>query len=423
MISTGLIVGGIVLYVNYKNRFTNTTNDHGKIVKIADSCKLYVKDSKGNKKTIRIRRRSRIEGGMEYVYQIPLGMSFSDFQAKLEHFQDGLNVSHKWKELKFDRTIFKQLKDPPQRARKEVVMDFDGMLKVKVYDRPIPERFDLTDELLEKCKGWEIPLGMSRDKFLKHDMELGHMVVAGLTRGGKTVFLKSLITSLIARKPEDAQFALIDLKGGLAFARFKDCSQVKYMAYDAESAQEVLQQVTNDMKRRWHEFRSKGYEDIGEAGIKERIFVIVDEGAEISSQGYKGTDKELRVDCERSLSEIARLGAGLGYRLIYATQYPTADVLPRQVKQNSPTRICFRVATDTASDVVLDQVGAEKLPDIKGRAMVVRNQTEIVQCPYIDNGFINDKIKIHIRSGKREHTDPDKKAGAAGEYPGFTEEA
>ena len=35
------------------------------------------------------------------------------------------------------------------------------------------------------------------------------------------------------------------------------------------------------------------------------------------------------------LSHIARIGGALGFRLIFCTQYPTGDTLPRQVKQNS----------------------------------------------------------------------------------------
>jgi hypothetical protein len=393
-------------------------NDHKKIENICASCGLYKKDDKGNKKYIRIHRRSKIEGGMEYIYQIPHGMSFKDFQAKFDHIQDGLNIKKSipdfsiqdFKQLKFDKTIIKQIQklaDKKRTLHKEVELVWDGMLKIKVYDEPLTTYFELTDELLDKCKGWQIPLGMTRHGFIKHDMEHGHIVVAGITRYGKTVFLKMLITSLIHRKPQEVKFSLLDLKGGLAFGRFKDCKQVANLAFDIDSSHDVLEKVSEEMKARWNEFRRKGFEDIGEAKIKERHIVIVDEGAELASQGFTGEDKQKRQQCERYLSEIARLGAGLGIRIVYCTQYPTADILPRQVKQNAPTKISFRLTNQTASEVVLDQSGAEKLPKgLRGRALVLSDSLEEVQCPFIANDFIQKKITPHIniRSGKPDES-------------------
>jgi S-DNA-T family DNA segregation ATPase FtsK/SpoIIIE len=55
------------------------------------------------------------------------------------------------------------------------------------------------------------------------------------------------------------------------------------------------------------------------------------EAAELSSQGESNKEvRKMKVECEHIIAEIARIGGGLGYRLIFATQYPTADTLPRQ---------------------------------------------------------------------------------------------
>lgn len=84
------------------------------------------------------------------------------------------------------------------------------------------------------------------------------------------------------------------------------------------------------------------------------------------------------------MSQIARLGAGVGFYQILATQYPTGDVIPRQCKQNSDGKLCFRVQSGTASRVVLDSDGAESLPKIKGRAIYqTADKRTIVQTPLI----------------------------------------
>lgn len=61
------------------------------------------------------------------------------------------------------------------------------------------------------------------------------------------------------------------------------------------------------------------------------------------------------------LSHIARIGGALGFRLIFCTQYPTGDTLPRQVKQNSDAKLGFRLPTQTASSVVIDEPGLESI--------------------------------------------------------------
>ncbi|KGT38147.1 MULTISPECIES: FtsK/SpoIIIE domain-containing protein [Heyndrickxia] len=58
---------------------------------------------------------------------------------------------------------------------------------------------------------------------LYHDFDMRkHLILARTTGFGKSVIMKSLITSLILQKPDDVEFSLIDLTGGPAFARFKN---------------------------------------------------------------------------------------------------------------------------------------------------------------------------------------------------------
>lgn len=133
-------------------------------------------------------------------------------------------------------------------------------------------------------------------------------------------------------------------------------------------------------------FREKGYTNIIDTPIKKRTFIIVDKGAELSPNIVKDRNsKKFAEFCQASLSEIARIGGGLGYRLIYATQYPTKEAVPMQVKMNIVARISFICASQVASRVLLDEMGAEDLPSIPGRAIYLVEKKRTVQVPYIDD--------------------------------------
>src|SRR5690606_34166205 len=106
-----------------------------------------------------------------------------------------------------------------------------------------------------------------------------------------------------------------------------------------------------------------------------RHFVIIDEAAELTSEGESDKEiKELKIQCENIIKDLARRGRASGIRLLYCTQYPTKETVSSQVKRNLMTRISLPVDTSTASLVVLDEGGAEKLPLIQGRAIYKRNR-------------------------------------------------
>lgn len=436
-IISSVTMGGIIAST-YFYRSGNGGNDHRKIVKIATACGLTVKDG-DIKRSIRIHRRTKADGYSEYVYQIPLGLSFADFERKLPNFQDGLNVKRSvlnvsvadlkaidWRKNPVEQ--IRKLITKKTKQRKEVEMAYDGMLKIRVYDEGLADYVPFDDDLLAQCQAWEIPLGKTRSGLITHDTESGHMVVAGATRYGKSVFLKNVITSLIARKPDDVSFTLIDLKGGLTFARYNGAKQVETIAKDVPETLEALRAILNDMTAKQADYLAKGYEDIREAKDGRRHFIVVDEAAQLASKGITDSDeRKMRIECETILAKVAQIGGGLGYRLVFCTQYPTADTLPRQIKQNADTKVCFRLQTAIASNVVLDEDGAESLPKIKGRAIYLTpDGKQIVQTPFIDNEYIRKTIEPHvnIRARKeRNHEGGNQTGRKNGEYTLIVEDA
>lgn len=225
-IATTSLMAGLVGYSYLKK---NGMTETEKIQKIFVNCDLVIKEKEGDKKSIKtpqLYRKKKHDWGTEYVYRIPLGLSLQDFERKINNLRDGLNSKKANIELSdllqinWRSNVIQQLKDIIQNRKnseKDVELSYDGMLHVKVLGKSLPISLKFNDSMLGQCIDWEIPLGQTRYGFIHHDMERGHITLAGATRKGKTVFLKLLITSLIIQQPDNVKLTLIDLKGGLAF--------------------------------------------------------------------------------------------------------------------------------------------------------------------------------------------------------------
>lgn len=305
--------------------------------------------------------KKKIEGDTytTYLYSLPLGMPLEAMESLIPALKDGLN--------------------------KEVEMELDGLLKLSVYSTKLTN-FDY-DKTLIRPGTWEVPIGKNHHGMLYHDFEkYCHLLNGGVTRFGKTVFMKEVFHTLLMNNPQDVEFYILDLKAGLEFYKFSGLPQVKKVACDVYESAETLYNITEELKQREVMFRQNGYTNIIDTPIKKRTFIFVDEGAELSPNIVKTKEAKRHAEfCQAALSEIARIGGGLGYRLIYATQYPTKEAVPMQVKMNIVARMSFICASQVASRVLLDDIGAEDLPAIPGRAIYMIEKKRTVQVPYIDD--------------------------------------
>lgn len=374
--------------------------DKKKLDRIFRKCNLYVKYN-GVEDTPKLLRTAKKESYTEYVYRLPEGLGFKDFERKHDVIEQSLNSNSSDIELsdylKLDvrRDLKKQILSIKRNKnkRKEVVMSFDKVLKVKVYHDKLKDFYEYDGSILEGCKDWEVPLGHTLTGIIMHDMQK-HMIVAGATDFGKTNVIKLIITALLERRREDTILTLIDLKSGLAFNRFRSCKQVNAIATNAEEALETLKGVREQLIGVFEYLQQNNFEDVKEAKLTKRHFIFIDECAELSSHGE--TDKEkkkVKIECEAIMADIARRGRAAGFYIIYSTQYPTAEILSTQIKQQCDARICLRVKNDYASKVVIDEEGAEKLPQVKGRAIYQTSENIIMQIPFISNHYIEGVVK------------------------------
>lgn len=398
-IVTTSIMGGIALKAFMKKNGL-ATNDSGKIQRIISLSGLNVKDGKDTL-TTQLVRKKQYDWGMEYKYRIPLGRSFDDYLNKQRVLEDGLNNRRQMitiddlKKLQLDGNIIdniKTMKNNKLKEKKEIELSFDGLLTLRVYNEALP-----TEVPFQVGQGWKVPVGVTRDKntFRYHDFErIQHMVLGGATRYGKSNFINSMMISLLQSNPDHVHFFLVDLKGGVELCDYEHIRQTESIAYEPTEALDTLQKAYDQMREIQSKLRFLGKKNVQEAGIKDRYFVIIDEVGELNpAEAIGAKDKSLKLQCQTLMSQIARLGAGLGFRQILATQYPTGDVIPRQCKQNSDAKISFRVQSATASRVVLDESGAELLPQIKGRAIYQSADTrETLQTPLITSDIILKNI-------------------------------
>lgn len=314
-----------------------------------------------------------------YVYTLPLGMPSKIIQKVEDVVSEGLN--------------------------KPVRIQYDNYkLNIRVFRREIPKNWSWSMNLVSKGK-WRIPVGQSLETIVYHDFdETPHMAVGGLIRMGKTVFLKNMFASLSLANPDHAHFYLIDLKEeGLEFSEYKKLKQVEQIAETSEQAHAMLLKVMEKMHERGKYMKERGIKNIVHTKEKDRYFIVVDEGAVLApAKGLPRVHNKMLEECQYMLSHIARVGGALGFRIVFCTQYPTGDTLPRVVKQMANAKLGFRLPTRTASEVVIDQSGLEQLPSIPGRAIYMKENFTVLQVPYIDDKVMWEHLKEY-EVEKHEH--------------------
>lgn len=246
---------------------------------------------------------------------------------------------------------------------------------------------------------WLVPIGKDRKVIYHHFDKYPHLLIGGTTRFGKTVLLKSIFTSLLLANPDKVKFVIIDLKGKLEFWKYRDLPQVITVAGDLIEAAKALDFVYKQIKLEQERFLKNEWTNISDTPLKQRIFIIVDEGAELSPRLVHKDFKKYAELCMIYLGEIARIGGGLGFRLIYATQYPTKEAVPMQVKMNMVARVAFKIPDVVGSKVILDEAGANELKPIPGRAIYKVAESQGIQCPYIDDEMMGVLFR-ELRAGR-----------------------
>ncbi|MGG0383016.1 FtsK/SpoIIIE domain-containing protein [Priestia filamentosa] len=343
-----------------------SSEEHQTVQRIFEQYHVCIKEGKNNRYP-QLVRECKSTKQIKLIYRTPLALE----EKTLRTLQQVLSVT----------------------LDQEVNVSFKKWLIIEISKDKMPSYVSYQE--VPYRKGWMVPLGKNHQGWHFHHFDhTPHTTISGTTRFGKTVMMKVMMTYLTEHHPWDAQFIIIDLKGGLEFDRYKNLQQVKRIASDSIEALYALKQVQKDMKERMDRFKRQGWSNIVDTPLSQRLFVLVDEAAQLTPEKFmEKEEKKTLTQCQSILSEIARLGGALGVRLVYGTQYPTSNVLNGSIKQNADLKVSFRLGSDYASKVALDAYGAETLPsDIKGRALIKTHEVKEVQVPYLNHEEIWKRI-------------------------------
>lgn len=183
--------------------------------------------------------------------------------------------------------------------------------------------------------------------------DLPHMIVAGATGSGKSVFINSLICDLLMKNtPDQLQLALIDPKQ-VELSRYEGLPHLRgKIINEPEQADRMLNGIVQEMTLRYRKMKEANVRHASELGLP-KLVVIIDELADLMMVSGKSI--------ETSIVRISQLARAASIHLIIATQRPSVDVLTGLIKANLPARLAFRTSSMTDSRVVLDEKGAEGL--------------------------------------------------------------
>lgn len=231
-----------------------------------------------------------------------------------------------------------------------------------------------------------VAIGMAIDgsSVLADIEKMPHMLIAGTTGSGKSVFMQGLIVSLLLKHtPNEMELYMVDPKM-VEFSYYQDLCMC-HVVTESWGAVNLLKELCVDMDDRYRQLAAAGVRDIDEYNAKnsvpmKRKILFVDELADLMM-----TSKASVEDCIVRLAQKAR---ACGIHLILATQRPTVNVVTGLIKANISTKVCFAVPSYRDSMVMLDKAGAEKLLG-KGD-MLYRTGTGI-DAVRLQGGFIESK--------------------------------
>ncbi len=226
-----------------------------------------------------------------------------------------------------------------------------------------------------------------------------HLLVAGTTGSGKSVFINTLLASILYRfSPQDLRLILIDPKM-LELSVYNDIAHLLTpVVTEPKKAIIALKWVCKEMERRYslmNEENTRSLEGYNQKSVEKLPYIIVfiDEMADLMMTAGK--------EVEHYVQRLAQMARACGIHLVMATQRPSVDIITGSIKANFPSRISFQVASKYDSRTVLGEIGAEQLLG-NGDMLMSKNGGNIIryQSAFISDNEVNKLIKEIKRSQK-----------------------
>lgn len=257
--------------------------------------------------------------------------------------------------------------ESPIAGQSLVGVEIPNPIKSQVRIREIlqtPDFFNYKDPL---------PVALGKDvageKMITSVAKMPHLLVAGTTGSGKSVWINTLLLSLIYRyRPEELGLILVDMKR----VELKLYDGIPHLLApvitDSEKAINALKWTVLEMDRRYKLLEQYGKRNISDYNsflqsssipeVKELkplsyLVFVIDELGDLMIVA--------KNEVEPIIVRITQMARAVGIHLILGTQRPDTRVVTGLIKANVPSRIAFAVASQIDSRVILDVTGAEKL--------------------------------------------------------------
>ena len=229
--------------------------------------------------------------------------------------------------------------------------------------------------------------------------ELPHLLVGGATGQGKSVFLHSIINSLLHKKlPEELKLVLIDTKNQ-EFSIYADLKNhflarqsngESQIISDTKKVIETLNSLCLEMDNRYDILKQnnvlnlKEYNQLGKEKLPYMV-VVIDELVDL----FTIVGKKV----EMPIAKLAQLGRAVGIHIIIATQRPSVNIISAAIKANFPAKVAFRVSSIIDSRTILDASGAEHLLGRGDMLFSQGNELVRIQSAFMDTPEIEKIVK------------------------------
>jgi hypothetical protein len=308
------------------------------------------------------------------------------------------------------------------------------IVELKAGVRGIPKRVDFSamlKEIPKTASRMAVMLGRGvagKPVFDSFD-EMPHLLVAGATGGGKTVWIEQALLTLILRNtPKQLKISLVDLKNGVDLGQFKRIPHLigGKVVRDVDGVVPVLASAMKEIQRRLKLFEENGDVVNIDAWNQRnrrklpRILLVIDELAEVMLT-------DLKSDAEVLLARIGALGRAAGVHALIATQRPERAVITGLIKANFTTRLAFSCADQASSKIILDSVDAAGIGPI-GRMIYLKGSRKVeLQGPFVSPKMIQETVSqiaagqtVEVLETRKRHnfTPPDFFQHAIERYPG-----
>jgi len=280
-----------------------------------------------------------------------------------------------------------------------------------------------------QSSSYKIPIALGKDIYgtpVVGPLEtMPHLLVAGSTGTGKSVFLNTILMSILYHStPEGCRLLLIDPKL-LELSVYEGIPHLlTEVVTNPKRAAAALHGIVHKMEERYRIMAAKGVRNIEQYNRRMAKEKKEGDGKEQVIKTADGVTIELPLrlpyivvmideladlmvvagrNVEESLTRLAQMARAAGIHLILATQRPSVDVLTGVIKANFPTRVSFQVFSRVDSRTILDQNGAETLLGLGDMLFIPPNTSKLRR---IHGGYVSEEEIRRIVEFLKEQGEP-----------------